>query len=264
MSAHTYSSDFYNYIDAGSSVSAQVVSRMMLEAMRIESLLDVGGGHGAWASEWLSAGVPDVLCIDGDYVGKDQLVIPAAMFKSRDLSKPFDLQRRYDLVESLEVAEHIPEDCADTFVDNLVLHGDVILFSAAVPNQGGEHHVNEQPPEYWRRKFLERGYSVYDALRPLLEPHLEVKPWYRFNSFLYANQAGSARLAASIRDKLVPAEVPLEIGGDLSWTLRRAAVSCIPSGLVKPIAMLKATAEARLKNPWAHRSPAPESQDSRP
>ena len=45
MSAHTYSSDFYDYIDAGSSLSAQVVSRLMIEALRVESLLDVGGGH---------------------------------------------------------------------------------------------------------------------------------------------------------------------------------------------------------------------------
>ncbi|HZG07949.1 MAG TPA: hypothetical protein VEZ70_03105 [Allosphingosinicella sp.] len=251
MSAHTYSSDFYDYIDSGSSISAQVVSRIMLDAVRIDSLLDVGGGHGAWAREWMGAGVRDVLCLDGDYVRQEQLVVPADTFQSRDLSKPFDLCRRYDLVQSLEVAEHIAKEDADTFVDNLTLHGDVVLFSAAVPNQGGEHHVNEQPPEYWRRKFAARGYDAYDALRPALEPHVEVKPWYRFNSFIYANPQGSARLSAVVKEKRVPDDVELTIGGDLAWALRRAAVSWIPTGLVKPIAMLKASAEARLKNPLA-------------
>ena len=254
MNAHTYSSDFYKYIDAGSSASAQVISKILLNSMQIDSLLDVGGGNGVWAREWLAAGTHDVLCIDGDYVNLGQLAIPATAFQARDLAEPFDLQRRFDLVESLEVAEHLPESSADTFIDNLVTHGDVVLFSAAVPNQGGEHHVNEQPPEYWRTKFKKRGYVVYDALRPSLISNPEVKPWYRFNSFVYANEQGAKRLSCNMRNLRVADDVELTIGGDLSWALRRAAVSIIPNKLVKPIAMLKASTEARLRTPWSHPS----------
>ena len=247
MNAHTYSSDFYQYIDAGSRASAQVVSSLLLREMRIASLLDVGGGHGAWAREWLAAGVADVLAVDGAYVDQGQLAVPIAHFKSHDLAQPLDLKRSFDLVQSLEVAEHIAADRADTFVDNLVRHGDVILFSAAVPRQGGEHHVNEQPPEYWRQKFAERGYAVYDWLRPLLADQRMVKPWYRFNSFIYATAAGEARLSDSMRAAKVDAGEPLKIGGDFSWAVRRAAVGFVPSGLVKPIAMAKASIEARVR-----------------
>src|SRR5688572_31594741 len=194
MSRHVYSSDFFDYIDVGSRASARKVANLLLREMTVGSLLDVGSGHGAWAAEWLLAGVGEVIAVDGDYVQPEQLAIDKSRFIAHDLSRPLDLGRKFDLVQSLEVAEHIAAEHADLFVDNLVKHGDVVLFSAAVPHQGGEHHVNEQPPEYWRKKFAERGYAVYDWLRPLLAEQRMVKPWYRFNSFIYATETGAARL----------------------------------------------------------------------
>lgn len=247
MTEHVYSTDFYDYIDAGSRASADVVAALILGEIEIKSLLDVGSGHGAWAAEWMRAGVKDVIAVDGDYVAREQLAIPSDRFVAHDLAIPLDLGRKFDLVQSLEVAEHLPGDCAAGFVDNLVRHGDVILFSAAVPHQGGEHHVNEQPPEYWRRLFAKRGYQAFDWLRPRLADKREVKPWYRFNSVIYANAAGRKRLSKSILSSEVPDGRPLEIGGDLSWALRRAAVRLIPTALVKPIAMVKASVEARLR-----------------
>ena len=247
MSEHEYSEDFYSYIDAGSRRSARAVAAILKPELPIASLLDVGAGHGAWAAEWLAAGVGEVLAVDGDYVRRDQLAVPAKNFRAHDLSTPLDLKRRFDLVQSLEVAEHLPAAKAELFVDNLCNHGDVILFSAAVPHQGGEHHVNEQPPEYWRRKFAARGYRVFDFLRPRLAGRGEVMPWYRFNTYLYANEAGEQRLSQAVRDTRVPYGHKLEIGGDLAWTLRRAAVRLIPAALVKPIAMAKASIEARIR-----------------
>ena len=247
MSDHEYSHDFYSYIDAGSRRSARAVASILLPEMKIASLLDVGAGHGAWAAEWLVAGVKNVVAVDGDYVQPNQLAIPKKNFRAHDLSTPLDLKKSFDLVQSLEVAEHLPEGKAELFVDNLIRHGDVILFSAAVPHQGGEHHVNEQPPEYWRRKFAARGYAAFDFVRPKLEGRSEVMPWYRFNSYVYANEAGQKRLSKAMLASRIPDGQPLEIGGDFAWMLRRAAVRLIPTSLVKPVAMAKATIEARLK-----------------
>ena len=247
MSDHVYNTDFYDYIDDGSRASARTVAPLLLAEMNIDSLLDVGAGHGAWASEWMAAGVTDVVAIDGDYVKPDQLVIPEANFRAADLSQPLDLGRKFDLVQSLEVAEHLPHAKAATFVETLTRHGDVVLFSAAVPHQGGEHHVNEQPPEYWRQLFKARGYSAFDWLRPRLADQRQVKGWYRYNSFLYANEAGQRRLSESILEDRVLDDRILDIGGDFAWTARRAMVRLIPTGLVKPVAMVKASVEARLR-----------------
>jgi len=247
MIEHQYSHDFYDYIDAGSRRSARAVAALLLPEIKIASLLDVGAGHGAWAAEWLAAGVKDVTAVDGDYVARDQLAIPATHFVAHDLATPLDLGRKFDLVQTLEVAEHLPHAKADLFVDNLIAHGDVILFSAAVPHQGGEHHVNEQPPEYWRAKFAKRGYAVFDFVRPGLVGKDGVMPWYRFNSYIYVSKAGEKRLSKAILDTRVAEGQPLTIGGDFKWTLRRAAVRLIPTALVKPIAMAKARIEAAVR-----------------
>ena len=244
MIEHQYGHDFYDYIDAGSRRSARAVAGLLLPEMNIASLLDIGAGHGAWAAEWLSAGVKDVIAVDGDYVSLHQLAIPAGNFIAHDLATSLDLKRKFDLVQTLEVAEHLPHAKADLFVDNLITHGDVILFSAAVPHQGGEHHVNEQPPEYWRERFAKRGYAVFDFVRPGLVDKDGVMAWYRFNSYVYANAAGQKRLSKAMLATRVPDDQPLTIGGDFKWLLRRAAVRLIPTALVKPIAMAKAKIEA--------------------
>jgi SAM-dependent methyltransferase len=247
MSRHVYSSEFFDYIDLGSRASARLVARLLLDEMSVDSLLDVGSGHGAWAAEWLSAGVKDVVAVDGAYVQPDQLAIPKDRFVAHDLSSTLDLRRRFDLVQSLEVAEHINPEHADLFVDNLTRHGDVVLFSAAVPHQGGEHHVNEQPPEYWRARFAQRGYDVFDWVRPRIVDRREIKAWYRYNSLIYANPAGQSRLSASMLESRVPADQPLRIGGDFAWTMRRAAVRLIPTNLVKPIAKAKSIVEVQFR-----------------
>ena len=187
MTEHVYSTDFYDYIDAGSRASADVVARLILGEIEVKSLLDIGSGHGAWAAEWMKAGVKDVLAVDGDYVRRDQLAIPADRFVAHDLATPLDLRRQFDLVQSLEVAEHLPGDCAPGFVDNLVRHGDVILFSAAVPHQGGEHHVNEQPRRYWIARMKALGWD-YDrrttgALENSFLAQRDRLPW----SWMYHN-----------------------------------------------------------------------------
>lgn len=247
MSRHVYSSEFFDYIDVGSRASARKIANLLLQEMTIGSLLDVGSGHGAWAAEWLLAGVPEVIAVDGDYVKADQLAIDKANFIAHDLTQPLELGRAFDLVQSLEVAEHIAADYADVFIDNLVAHSDLVLFSAAVPNQGGEHHVNEQPPQYWRERFAARGYAPFDWLRPRIADWREVKAWYRYNTLIYANEAGQERLSRSILDARVPDDEILRIGGDFAWALRRAAVRMIPSNLVEPIARAKSIFEVQVR-----------------
>src|SRR5262249_16591961 len=67
---------------------------------------------------------------------------------------------------SLEVAEHLSESAAESFVANLVLHAPAVLFSAAIPFQGGDHHVNERFPSYWAQKFAHHRYRPIDLIRP--------------------------------------------------------------------------------------------------
>ena len=55
-------------------------------------------------------------------------------------------------------------------VATITKHGDAVLFSAAIPGQGGQDHLNEQWPEYWQKKFEVNGYYFP---RRYSTPHLE-------------------------------------------------------------------------------------------
>jgi hypothetical protein len=103
------------------------------------------------------------------------------------------LNHRFDLVISLEVAEHLPADCAEGFVEDLTRHGDAVLFSAAIPGQGGWHHVNEQPASFWADLFARHNYSCLDVVRPYFWSHPDVAFWYAQNTFLYIHKNSLTR-----------------------------------------------------------------------
>ncbi len=231
---HEYSEQFYSYIGSGSHASAAVVVPLVKSVLPVRTVLDVGGGNGVWARVWEDNGARATL-VDGDYVHAPLV----EDFQPCDLSRPLDLGRRFDLVQSLEVAEHLPEGSARDFVASLARHGDVVLFSAAVPGQGGEHHVNEQPPEYWRALFAELGYGCFDflRLRLRLRGRGDVKPWYRYNTLIYANEAGQRRLAP---EALASRAASADEAGDFAWRLRIGVVRLLPRAAVDRIAMLMA------------------------
>lgn len=224
---HKYQSDFYEYINAGSLASARVVCPMVSSWLKPESVLDVGCGAGAWCRVWSESGVSEVVGTDGAYVDKSALLIPSSSFVSQDLAQSFDLKRKFSLVTSLEVAEHIAAPSASTFAENLARHGDVILFSAAVPGQGGEFHVNEQPLGYWKRHFEALGFQCFDPLRPAIVQDTRVEPWYRYNTLLYVRGEALERLPSAIASHAVLGE-PAEMA-PLTWRARNAILGSLPS-----------------------------------
>jgi 2-polyprenyl-3-methyl-5-hydroxy-6-metoxy-1,4-benzoquinol methylase len=156
-----------------------------MEILRPKSVVDVGCGVGSWLAVFKDQGVEDILGIDGQYVDRKRLQVSERYYLGTDLTKAITLSRQYDLVVSLEVAEHLPEECASTFIDSLVRMGPVVLFSAAIPRQGGTCHINEQWPEYWKRLFKQRDYLVIDCIRKRVWQNRNAKVWYRQNILLY-------------------------------------------------------------------------------
>ncbi|WP_051249605.1 class I SAM-dependent methyltransferase [Maridesulfovibrio zosterae] len=130
---HIYDEIFFDYIESGSLASADEIIPILIDTLSPRSILDVGCGRGAWCSKWIEHGIQDTYGVDGEYVSKDKLKFLNEHFITKNLASSFNLGRKYDLVVSLEVAEHIPEVDSDMFIHNLVQHGKVILFSAATP-----------------------------------------------------------------------------------------------------------------------------------
>ncbi len=243
--AHIYSNQFFDYIDAGAKSSAQHMISVVQPLLEVRSIVDLGSGRGVWLREWAAAGVADITGVDGDYVDRENLAIPTDAFHATDLTKPLDLGRRFDLAQSLEVGEHLPETAANILVDSLTKHSDRVLFSAAVTGQGGEFHINEKPLSFWQDIFAERGYTAFDCVRPHLKSVWDVEPWYKYNTILYVNKAGLKGLPEEVLITEVPVGAPVPNGGNASWRLRRAIVSLLPRSMVTWIAQMNAAWKVR-------------------
>ena len=100
--------------------------------------------------------------------GKDLRLLGEANFIERDLSQRITIDSKYDLACCLEVAEHLPPERAGSFVEDLTKLAPVVLFSAAIPGQGGDNHVNEMWQHHWARLFAKNGFRAVDYVRPMI------------------------------------------------------------------------------------------------
>ena len=180
-----YSSEFYENQQEGSRRSANRIVPIVLDLVRPSSVVDVGCGVGTWLAVFAEHGVSEICGIEGANVETTLLQIPQQCFMLHDLTKPLRLGRRFDLVVCLEVAEHLEQEHAATLIDGLTGLGPVVLFSAAIPHQGGTNHVNEQWPEYWASLFAGKGYLAVDCIRDQVWQCDDVEWWYAQNTLLY-------------------------------------------------------------------------------
>lgn len=187
MTPKTYEDNFFGFHSDDSFNSAKEVIPVVLQFIKPASVIDIGCGAGNWLYNWKELGVTDLLGVDGSYVRAEDLIIDKNNFIPADLEKGFSIDRKFDLVTSLEVAEHIQPGHADNFISSLCALGDVILFSAAIPGQDGTLHYNEQYPDYWIEKFAKHNFKPYDCIRELIWSNDKVSPWYRQNVLFFVN-----------------------------------------------------------------------------
>ena len=196
--SNIYDIKFFNSQSTGSMNSAEVVLPIALNILPpVKSAVDFGCGVGGWLAVLKKHGVSEIQGIDGDWVHPDLLKIPADNFRKADLDSPITLDKKYDLAMSLEVAEHLDKNSAISFVQSLCNASDFILFSAAIPFQGGKGHINEQWQDYWAELFAARGYQVLDIIRSQIWNNNLVEVWYRQNTLLFIKEERILDLASS-------------------------------------------------------------------
>ena len=183
-----YHSHFYQRNAPTSMRSARTVLAALREITAFGTVLDVGCGIGTWGRAAHELGVTRYRGLDGDYVRKAELLVAPEEFASQDLRQPFDLGERFDLAVCMEVAEHLPADCGGHLISSLCAHAPVVLFSAAIPRQGGVDHLNEQWQSYWVARFAEAGYGVFDCIRPRVWSSQEVAEYYKQNALVFVDR----------------------------------------------------------------------------
>ena len=213
-----YSDQFYADRKILTQASADAVLTVLFAQMRThmsvpERVLDVGCATGIWLAACKDKGSSVVHGIDGPWVPKARLDIEAAEFTEHNLgeSMPNDAGS-YDLALCIEVAEHLAAAAAESLVDYLTARADAVLFSAAIPGQGGTDHVNEQLQSYWREVFANAGYVCFDPIRQALWNDSAVNLIYRQNMLLYVRKDSAL---ANTFAQASPAVLPVETNYEL-------------------------------------------------
>lgn len=168
-------------------IAPRIITRELYPVLRPKTVVDVGCGLGTFLLAFKELGTETILGIDGEWVDRKLLskYISLSEFKTANLQAELSVNAKFDLVISLEVAEHLRPESAERFVKNLVALGDVILFSAATPiTWFDSSHLNNQWPDYWSDKFAAHGYFMQDVVRHIFYNNNDVFSWYRTNMFL--------------------------------------------------------------------------------
>jgi len=200
LGAVYYTGVFYDSQMEGSVKSAKIVLPVVLKILpSVNSVVDLGCGAGTWLSVLKELGVSDIRGYDGIWAEK-KLLIPRECFTAVEFDKEtINIEKKYDLAISLEVAEHLPESAARNFIKTLTDLSDIVLFSAAIPFQGGTNHINERWQSYWRDIFETYGFVGTDFPRRKIWNESNVDICYRQNIALYVK-----------KEKLETVAIPME------------------------------------------------------
>lgn len=188
MESDIYTESFYSRISKWSQSTAKIVAPLMMELIKPTTVVDVGCGDGTWLWEFKALGADKVLGLDGDYVSTEILKISPDNFIPCNLVDPPKLETNFDLALCLEVAEHLPYENSYGLVDYLTRLSDVVLFSAAIPFQPGDNHINPQWQEFWREAFERENYLPITTIREKIWNERSVPFFYKQNMILYINQ----------------------------------------------------------------------------
>jgi len=171
--------------------AASSIVPLLIKMFNIDSVIDVGCGLGTWLKIFNEFGIEDYLGVDGDYINLQLLQIPQTKLLIADLEKDLNIKRKFSLVLCLEVAEHLSKTRAASFIKELTKLGDRIVFSGAIPSQGGQNHINEQYPDYWISYFRTESFQVQDSIRPLIWNNNEIDWWYRQNIIVFEKKTNA-------------------------------------------------------------------------
>lgn len=188
-----YNSRFYNSVSQRGATAAQIVANTISKSIKPMSIIDIGSGEGIWLNT-MAKKFPSVKKLtaidlqnhDTSYLQELQNLNAAFEFKAQNFEISTQLPgSSYDLAICLEVLEHLNKHSAEKLAIEISDKCSLLIFSAAMKGQGGTHHINEQPLEYWVNLFTSLGYVPLDVLRPALTKNADVANYYKYNMLIF-------------------------------------------------------------------------------
>lgn len=205
MRGAAYGARFYASRHQDTKYAADRILGLVLDLVHPASVVDVGCGVGTWLRAAREHGAAEVFGFEGEWLDRTRLVLEPELIECRDLEEPLRLEQRFDLALCLEVAEHLSPARGEAIVRDLVRMADAVLFSAAIPGQGGSAHRNERWQSYWAGLFAGHAYDVFDVVRPAIWADERIPFWYRQNTLMYARRGSASAMVL----RQVPATVPV-------------------------------------------------------
>lgn len=202
VNTNIYDERFFANTIKFESESARAVADILIKQFKPNSVIDIGCGVGIYLKEFASRNV-EILGYDGAPAAIKQS-LAGGKIKLHDLCQPLKLEKKFDLCLCIEVAEHLPEKCADTLIKTLVNLSDVIIFTAAAPGQGPRSmgHINEQEHMYWIDKFKDSDFDHYKELsNDLSKKMIEKKVvwWITKNLMIFKKSFPSRRISPGLK-----------------------------------------------------------------
>jgi 2-polyprenyl-3-methyl-5-hydroxy-6-metoxy-1,4-benzoquinol methylase len=175
VETHIYDRRFFKNTIKLESSSAKAAVNILIKYFHPKNIIDIGCGAGIYLKEFFERGVK-IEGVDGSPAAKKESPVKEKV-RIYDLCRPLPLKKKFDLCLCLEVAEHLPAQCAPTLIDTLVKASSLIVFTAATPGQGPRSigHINEQPREYWIKKFKDKNFVLDKKLTAEIKKEMKNK-----------------------------------------------------------------------------------------
>jgi hypothetical protein len=199
-----YDDDFYHEQVDGSVRSAMIVLDNLYKIYQPCSVVEFGCGLGGWLAAAESLGAKKLKGFDGTWVDTEKLKSKQIDFSAVNLEEDIAVPEKYDLAISLEVAEHLTQERAKSYVKIICNASDVVLFGAAIPYQGGANHINEQWQSFWIELFEDEGYRCHDLIRKQIWNNTAVEFWYRQNTFLFVRKTSELNMHEQLKNHESP------------------------------------------------------------
>ena len=172
--AAIYNREFFQWSIKSEVGSSLGFAKIVCKYMKPKSIVDVGCGCGIYLKAFSLLGIKDLLGFDGSEHAIECSLVPGKI-KLHDLRVPLYTKRKFDLCLCMEVAEHIDVAYSEILADALIRLSDRLLFTAALPGQGGRNHVNEQPHDFWTALFQRKGFNFKKELTKRLRQEMKAK-----------------------------------------------------------------------------------------
>lgn len=133
--------------------------RAVARAARAKTIADFGAGRGDYVTALRKVGFE----VDGFDGIKRIKNLTGGLVQQADLAIRLDFGRKWEIVLSLDVGEHIPAEFQEQFIDNICRHAQKLaIISWAVPGTRGWGHVNCLSTKAVAAAFRRHGFVRQD------------------------------------------------------------------------------------------------------